>query len=268
MIFRNASFDIERGKKVVIIAPNGAGKTTLLSCLYNALQPDTGSVEKGHNVAVAVFEQEQVSALNQNATILDEVTDAACSYLRPHIRSVLGALLFFWRDCKKKIKVLSGGERNRVALAKVLVQEANVLLLDEPTNHLDLLSKQVLAEALQRYQGTVLFVSHDRDIVEQVADTIISLDDGMVTLYPGTYSSFLFARSQEDAKKETNLGTVQETVSVQKLGGVICVIYVKCFIVLRKKSIRVSSGMLRRLLVWESMPMGQSSMQTHLRYMM
>lgn len=196
-VFFDASFEIERGQRVAIVAPNGAGKTTLLSCIYNALQPDRGTVELGHNVKVAVFEQEQVTALDKNATVLEEVERASCAYLRPQIRSVLGALLFSGDAVKKKIKVLSGGERNRVALAKVLVQEANVLLLDEPTNHLDLISKQVLAEALGRYQGTLVFVSHDRDIVEKVANTIISIDHAAVTMYPGNYESFRFAREQQ-----------------------------------------------------------------------
>lgn len=198
-IFTNASFEVERGERVAIVAPNGAGKTTLLSCLYGKLQPEHGRVHFGHNVKVAVFEQEQIEALDANSTVFEEVSSAACAGMRAQVRNVLGALLFSGDAVDKKIKVLSGGERNRVALAKVLVTDANVLLLDEPTNHLDLLAKQVLAHALARYEGTLLFVSHDRDIVEQVATAIISIDHGAVSYYPGTYESFMFARQQESA---------------------------------------------------------------------
>ena len=134
-------------------------------------------------------------------------------------RSVLGALLFSGSSVDKKIKVLSGGERNRVALAKVLVQHANLLLLDEPTNHLDLLTKQVLADALAEYQGTLIFVSHDRDIVEKVATAIVSIDHGVVTYYPGTYESFLFAREQQGVHAATATAKKKAVVDKPQASG-------------------------------------------------
>jgi ATP-binding cassette subfamily F protein 3 len=196
-IFSGATFEVPRGARVAIVAPNGAGKTTLLSCLYGALTPDTGTVSFGHNVATAVFEQEQVNALNPNLTVLEEVDKAACKTMRPQVRRVLGALLFSGDSVHKKVKVLSGGERNRVALAKVVVQQVNFLILDEPTNHLDLLAQQVLTDALTGYQGTILLVSHDRDVVSKVATAIISIDHGKVSYYPGTYDSFCYMRDQQ-----------------------------------------------------------------------
>lgn len=198
-IFADATFEVPRGERVAIVAPNGAGKTTFLSCIRGALSAERGTVTFGHNVKTAVFEQEQVAALNLKNTVFDEVDEVACRGMREKVRNVLGALLFSGDSVKKKIKVLSGGERNRVALAKVLVQDANLLLLDEPTNHLDLLSKQMLAEGLAAYQGTLIFVSHDRDIVEQVATAIISIDHGKVTYYPGSYESFSYQREQQGA---------------------------------------------------------------------
>jgi len=203
-IFSHASFEIKRGERVAIVAPNGAGKTTLLSCIYGALKPDAGTMNFGHNVATGVFEQEQVSALNPNNTVLDEVEQSACKTMRPQVRKALGALLFSGDAVNKKIKVLSGGERNRVALAKILVQQVNFLILDEPTNHLDLLAQQVLTDGLAAYLGTVLFVSHDRDVVSKVATAIISIDHGRVSYHPGNYESFCFMREQ--AAKEADSG--------------------------------------------------------------
>jgi len=196
-IFSKATFEIKRGERVAIVAPNGAGKTTLLSCIYGALKQDAGTISFGHNVAYAVFEQEQVAALNQQNTVLEEVEQVACKTMRPMVRKVLGSLLFSGDSVHKKIKMLSGGERNRVALAKIVVRQVNFLILDEPTNHLDLMAQQVLTEGLAGYLGTILFVSHDRDVVARVATSIISLDNGVVSYYPGTYESFLFMREKQ-----------------------------------------------------------------------
>jgi len=217
LIFQNASFEVARGERIAIVAPNGAGKTTLLSCLYGAHKPDTGTFSFGHNVATAVFEQEQVAALNQNATVLEEVENGACKTMRGQVRRVLGALLFSGDSVHKKIKVLSGGERNRVALAKLLVQQVNLLILDEPTNHLDLLAQQVLTEGLASYQGTVLFVSHDRDVVSKVATAIISIDHGKVSYYPGTYESFCFMREQQAAAQNVSQKANKAIASVQEV---------------------------------------------------
>ena len=174
------------------------GKTTLLSCIAGMLQPDSGNIEFGYKVQHAVFEQEQVRVLNPNKTVLDEVEGVACFEMRPKVQALLGAFLFPGDDVYKKTKVLSGGERNRVAMAKVLAQTANVLLLDEPTNHLDLQAKAILLSALRQYSGTILFVSHDRNFVEKLATSIIALENGQVSLFPGTYESFLYKQSQKE----------------------------------------------------------------------
>lgn len=218
LIFADATFEVPRGERVAIIAPNGAGKTTMLSCIRGALEASSGTATFGHNVTTAVFEQEQINALNLSNTVFDEVDRVACRIMREKVRHVLGALLFSGSTVKKKIKVLSGGERNRVALAKVLVQDANLLLLDEPTNHLDLLSKQMLAEGLAAYQGSLIFVSHDRDIVEQVATAIISIDHGQVSYFPGSYEAFMYQREQQGAPEAptASMGSTKNTGSSPK----------------------------------------------------
>jgi len=195
-IFSRSSFEVMRGQKIALIAQNGKGKTTLLNCLMGVLEPDEGTFTWGHQVTPTFFEQEQVHVLDPRATVLEEVEAAACPEMRPKVRTLLGCFLFSGDDVYKKTVVLSGGERNRVAMAKVLSQQANVLLLDEPTNHLDLRSKDLLLQALRAYQGTIIFVSHDRDFIQHLATSILSLEKQKVTCFPGTYEQFLFHYKQ------------------------------------------------------------------------
>ncbi len=209
-IFNNVSFEIERESKVAIIAPNGVGKTTLLQSIIGSLAPKSGEVHFGHNVSTAVFEQDQTRVLQPKNTVLEEAELAAHPEMRPLVRNYLGALLFSGSDVDKKVSMLSGGERNRLAMAKVLLQKANFLLLDEPTNHLDIFAKDVLKKALLDYPGTILFVSHDHDVVSAVATHIIHLTTSSCTLYPGNYESFLF-HQQEESKP-----TKEKTVKVFK----------------------------------------------------
>ena len=197
-IFKDVSCVVPTGKKIALIAPNGVGKTTLLSCMAGVLSYDEGNVELGHNISLALFEQEQVRVLQPEATVLQEVENACHPEMRDKVRAMLGAFLFSGDDVFKRIKVLSGGERNRVAMAKVLLQNANLLMLDEPTNHLDLPSKQILLEALQAYEGTILFVSHDRDFVEHLADSLLVFDtQANVSFYHGDYTSWQFDQQQK-----------------------------------------------------------------------
>lgn len=200
-IFKDVSFEVNRDDKVALVAANGVGKTTLLNVIMGKYPVETGAVTFGHNVVTAFFEQDQERSLNHQKTILEEVEDSCkTSEARQQARGLLGAFLFPGDDVKKKISVLSGGEKNRVAMVKVLLANANVLMLDEPTNHLDLESKEILLNALQQYTGTIIFVSHDRTFLDALSTRIIELTPNGVRSYQGNYEAFLYQKSvQENA---------------------------------------------------------------------
>jgi ATP-binding cassette, subfamily F, member 3 len=193
-IFQNASFEIEREQKVALVAPNGTGKSTLFSIITGQQTLQTGTIELGHNVQPALFAQDQNKSLNGNATILENVQSCCPQKSDQIVRGFLGAFLFSGEDVYKKVKVLSGGEKNRVSMACVLLQDANFLMLDEPTNHLDIRSKDVLLKALQVYNGTILFVSHDRDFVNRLATHIIELTADGTRTYAGNYDAYLYQK--------------------------------------------------------------------------
>jgi ATP-binding cassette, subfamily F, member 3 len=196
-IFKNASFELKRGEKAAIVAANGKGKTTLINVLTSIYACEHGSISFGHNVDWVLFEQDQTRILDKNKEILQEVEDSCkTSEARKRVRSLLGAFLFPGDDVKKKIRVLSGGEKNRVAIVKILLQNANFLILDEPTNHLDIQSKEILLKALQQFPGTILFVSHDRDFIDGLATKILELTPTEVFSYDGNYESFLYQKQQ------------------------------------------------------------------------
>lgn len=190
-LFHKVSGYMQRGERIALVAPNGTGKTTLFNLITGAHHLQHGSVSQGHNVKCAVFEQDQLKALNQNNTVIEELLDAVSDIPESTIRTFLGSFLFSGDTIHKKIAVLSGGERNRVAMVKVLLQKANVLLLDEPTNHLDLYAKEVLLQALKLYDGTMLFVSHDHTFLEGLATRIWELTPDGLHDFPGTYESYL-----------------------------------------------------------------------------
>jgi len=200
MLFKDVSFKIERGQKVALIASNGVGKTTLFNVIIGKLKPLTGRIEFGYQVTTAVFEQDQYKALDPRKTIIDEVLGSVYHKTEAQIRSFLGAFLFSGDGIQKKTSVLSGGERNRVSMAKVLLQDANFLMLDEPTNHLDMESKDVLLQALQQYSGTLFFVSHDQDFVNRLADHIFELTPAGVFTYAGNYDSYCQQKAASHAK--------------------------------------------------------------------
>ena len=203
-LFKNVSGIIRRGEKIALVAPNGTGKTTLFNIVAGKYPIQSGSIQFGHNIISAVFEQDQLRALDPHKTVFEEV---ASSIDMPQgvIRTFLGSFLFSGDTVSKKIGVLSGGERNRVAMVKVLLSKANLLLLDEPTNHLDLFAKEVLLKALQLYEGTMLFVSHDHQFVQKLATRIWELTpDGLVD-YRGTYEEYL-----ADKKSITQTNLVSE----------------------------------------------------------
>jgi len=194
-IFQNASFEILRGEKVGIVAPNGTGKTTLFNVITGKYKQTSGDIIMGHNVSMAVFEQDQNLILDHKKTILDEIESSCRAEERPNVRKFLGAFLFSGDDVKKKISFLSGGEKNRVAMVKVLLQKSNFLILDEPTNHLDIQSKDILLRALKEFEGTILFVSHDQDFLNRLATKILELTPKGIHSYQGNYEDFLLQKN-------------------------------------------------------------------------
>jgi ATP-binding cassette, subfamily F, member 3 len=196
VVFSDLNFKIERSEKIALVGVNGAGKTTLLKILAQTMKPTGGDFSLGHNVIPSYYAQMVADQLDLDSSIFDEVFRSTQEKNETEIRSLLGSFLFSGEDVYKKISVLSGGEKSRVALAKILLKHSNLLLLDEPTNHLDLNSKEILLEALRVYEGTVLFISHDRYFMDQLAAKVLELKDGVLTTYLGNYSEYL-ARTSE-----------------------------------------------------------------------
>jgi ATP-binding cassette subfamily F protein 3 len=196
VVYADVNMEVLRGERVALVGPNGAGKTTLLKIITGRLASDNGEVELGHNVVPGYFGQHQVDELNDRHTVLEAMEAAATVETNPLCRGILGAFLFSGDDVQKKISVLSGGERNRVALARMLLQPTNFLLLDEPTNHLDITSRDVLEESLKAYKGTILFVSHDRHFINAVATRVIHVEAGEATSYDGNYEYYAWKRKE------------------------------------------------------------------------
>lgn len=188
-ILKNSTIGIERGDKIALIGANGKGKSTVLR-IVDGSEKHEGKMETGHNVNPSFYAQHQLEALDVKNDLLEELKQEGTGKSELELRGVLGCFLFTGDEIFKKIKVLSGGEKSRVALAKTLISEANFLLLDEPTNHLDILSVSILVQALQQYEGTLLLVSHDRHFITQVANKIWWIEDKEIKEYPGTYEEF------------------------------------------------------------------------------
>ena len=187
---------VEQGERIALVGPNGAGKSTLMRLLAGVEKPSSGERIPGHNLAQAYFAQNQAEELNPERDVLAEISADSPYEMVPKLRNILGSFLFSGDEVEKMVRVLSGGERNRLALAKLLLRPANLLLLDEPTNHLDLQSKQVLLDALKGYKGTIVFVSHDRYFVDQLASRVLEVGAGQVTSYFGNYADFLLAKQK------------------------------------------------------------------------
>jgi ATP-binding cassette subfamily F protein 3 len=198
---------VERGDRIALVGPNGAGKSTLMRILAGVDRPDEGVRIEGHRVVTDYFAQDQAAVLNGSRTVYEEMSSSSPSTMVPMIRTILGGFLFSGDDVNKKVAVLSGGERNRLALAKMLLNPSNLLLLDEPTNHLDLDSKEVLLDALSDYGGTLIFVSHDRYFVDKLASKVIEVGGGEALLYPGGYEDFLYWKKQREAGISVSLPT-------------------------------------------------------------
>ncbi len=207
LIFDNVNFVVERGDRIALVGVNGAGKSTLIKLLSQAEPLTTGDYTLGHNVDVDYFAQDQYKALDTNARILDDLGDASPRTPQTELRNLLGCFLFSEDDVFKKIGVLSGGERNRYALARMLLRPANFLLLDEPTNHLDMRAKDVLLESLKEFSGTVVFVSHDRYFLDNLATRVFEIGGGEVRVFPGNYEDYMW-RKQGGAESTPTLDDV------------------------------------------------------------
>jgi ATP-binding cassette subfamily F protein 3 len=206
IIFRDTHVHIERGDKIALIGANGKGKSTLMRLVAGQEAPSNGNHQLGHNVIMAFYAQHQLESLNVENEIIQEMNEAGSRRNEMELRSVLGSFLFTGEEVYKKIKVLSGGEKSRVALAKTLISEANFLLLDEPTNHLDMQSVNILIQALEQYEGTYIVISHDRFFVENVANKIWFIEDYQLKEYPGTYEEYeMWQEDREKAAKKAAL---------------------------------------------------------------
>src|SRR5271163_143949 len=190
-VLEDVSFTIDRGDRIALVGVNGAGKSTLIRMLSAQEGPTSGSIKLGHNVTAEYFAQDQYKVLDGNARMLDDISNTAPRVSTTELRSLLGCFLFSGDDVFKPLGVLSGGERNRYALARILVSPANFLLLDEPTNHLDLRAKDVLLEAIAAFSGTVVMVSHDRYFIDRLASRIFEVESGHVHVYPGNYEDYM-----------------------------------------------------------------------------
>jgi ATP-binding cassette subfamily F protein 3 len=206
LIFRDTNVHIERGDKIALIGANGKGKSTLMRLVAGTEAPSEGKHQLGHNVIMSFYAQHQLESLTLDNEILQEMSEAGSKRNDMELRSVLGSFLFTGEEVFKKIKVLSGGEKSRVALAKTLISEANFLLLDEPTNHLDMVSVNILIQALEQYEGTFIVISHDRYFVENVATKIWFIEDFQLKEYPGTYAEYeVWQEDREKAAKKAGL---------------------------------------------------------------
>lgn len=218
-ILENISLSIERGEKVAFVGKNGEGKTTLTRIITDKTDHQSGKCELGYNISVGYFEQHQAENLSPQKTVLQIIDDAATGDMRLRVRSLLGAFLFSGEDVDKKVSVLSGGEKSRLALARMLLEPVNLLILDEPTNHLDMQAKEILKQALFNYNGTLIVVSHDREFLKDLTDKVYEFGNRNVKMHTGDVYDFLKAR-QLNSLDELNLGLRRQKEAEMKAATV------------------------------------------------
>lgn len=200
-VFDNVNFFVERGDRIALLGQNGQGKTTLAKILSGNIKDFSGTWNLGHNVNIGYFAQNQEEVLDPNKTVLQEAEDTATEETRPRVRDLLGSFLFSGEDVEKKTKVLSGGERNRLALCKLLLRPFNTLIMDEPTNHLDIQSKEIIKLTLQKYEGTLIVISHDREFLQELADKIFEFRNGEMKEFLGNIDEYLEYRQKESIRE-------------------------------------------------------------------
>jgi ATP-binding cassette subfamily F protein 3 len=215
VVYQGIDLTLFRGDKVALVGPNGAGKSTLLKILAGVLEFEKGEVTLGKDVTRAYFSQNQFDLLRPENTVYEELLSIATDESQTELRTLLGTFLFSGDEIEKKVSVLSGGEKSRLILAKMLLKPANLLLLDEPTSHLDIPSRNVLEMALRQFQGTICLITHDRHLINEIANKVIEIDRGIPNIYPGNYDYYVYKNQlieTEEAKKE---GEKEATVEVK-----------------------------------------------------
>lgn len=216
VILTDIDLQLARGEKIAFVGQNGQGKTTLAKCIVNEHQYE-GSVKLGHNVQLGYFAQNQSELIDGEKSVLQLIEDAATDAMRPRVRDLLGSFMFSGEAVDKKVKVLSGGERGRLALCKLLLEPSNFLVLDEPTNHLDMRSKEILKEALRQFDGTMILVSHDRDFLQGLTDKVVEFSDGAIHQHIGDINSFLEKKSLENFKELEKQGNIASAPNKKKI---------------------------------------------------
>ncbi|HIQ37984.1 MAG TPA: ATP-binding cassette domain-containing protein [Desulfocapsa sulfexigens] len=215
-VFNNVSFQFQRGDKVAVVGVNGAGKSTLVKIIAGAISADSGNVKLGHNVQISYFGQHQAQELTPSLTALETLSLSVKDMTITRIRSLLGTFLFRGEEVDKKVSVLSGGEKSRLALAKMIASPANCMLLDEPTNHLDISSQEVLQEAMSQYDGFILVVSHNRYFLDSFVNKVVAVKDGKISVYEGNISDYLLKIEAEEAKLAGKQKTSKDVQAVAK----------------------------------------------------
>lgn len=217
VVFRHANIEIKRGEKVALIGRNGEGKTTLMRVICSELKPLSGEAKIGHNVTIGYYAQNQEDVLDKNETVFSTLDRIAVGDIRTKLRDILAQFLFRGEDIDKKVSVLSGGERARLGMAKLMLQSHNLLALDEPTNHMDVKSKDILKQALKSFDGTIVVVSHDRDFLDGLVDKMYEFRDGHVTEHLGSVTDFLAKRKIENLQELERKMEPQKAISEQKM---------------------------------------------------